>query len=138
MAQKIRILIAKPGLDGHEAGAKMVARALMDGGMEVIYTGSRQTSEAIVQTAIQEDVDIIGISILTGAYLHYCSEILQLLKERGGRDIPLVLGGIIHPSHIPALEKMGVKGIFGPGTDIKEMVDSMQQLAKESKAAQIN
>jgi len=114
--QKIRVLIAKPGLDGHDRGAKVVARALRDAGMEVIYTGIRQTPEMIVEAALQEDVDVIGLSILSGAHMTLFPRIMQLLAERGMGDVPVFAGGIVPDEDIPALKAMGIRAIFGPGT----------------------
>jgi methylmalonyl-CoA mutase C-terminal domain/subunit len=121
--RKIRVVIAKPGLDGHDRGAKVIARALRDAGMEVIYTGLRQTPEMIVAAALQEDADAIGLSILSGAHMHICPKILQLLKEKGLDDVLLVIGGIIPDVDIPKLKEAGVKGIFLPGTPMKDIVD---------------
>src|SRR5437879_3012228 len=115
MSSKIRVVIAKPGLDGHDRGAKVIARALRDSGMEVIYTGLRQTPEQIVTAAIQEDVDVIGLSILSGAHLAISQRILDLLRERGASDIPLLVGGIIPTQDIAELKKMGVAEVFLPG-----------------------
>jgi methylmalonyl-CoA mutase C-terminal domain/subunit len=123
MDKKIRALIAKPGLDGHETGAKLVARALRDNGMEIIYTGMRQTPEMIVAAAIQEDVDVIGLSILSGAHKEFCSRVIRLLEEKGSKGITVIAGGIIPREDIPALNEMGVKGVFGPGTSTRTIVD---------------
>ncbi len=114
--RKIRVLMAKPGLDGHDRGAKVVARSLRDAGMEVIYTGIRQTPEAIVKTAIQEDVDVIGLSILSGAHLEVLPRIIGGLKEKGMHEVVIVVGGIIPDEDIPRLKEIGVKEVFGPGT----------------------
>jgi methylmalonyl-CoA mutase C-terminal domain/subunit len=123
MAQrKIRVLIAKPGLDGHDRGAKVIARALRDGGMEVIYTGLRQTPEMIVEAALQEDVDVIGLSILSGAHMALMPRIMALLAENGLGDVCVVLGGIVPDEDIPALEAMGVCGVFGPGTSTDDII----------------
>ena len=119
---KIRILIAKPGLDGHDRGAKVVARSLRDAGFEVIYTGLRQTPEAIVATAIQEDVDGIGVSILSGAHGTVFPRIIQLLKEKGASDIVVFGGGVIPEDDIPALYEAGVAKIFTPGTPTDDVV----------------
>ncbi len=127
MEKKIRILIAKPGLDGHETGAKLVARALRDAGMEVIYTGPRQTAEMIVQAAVQEDVDLIGLSILSGSHHEFASRVVDLMKEKGVEKIPLVMGGIIPQEDIPALKEMGVRGIFGPGTRTRDIVEFLRK-----------
>ena len=121
--RKIRVVIAKPGLDGNDRGAKVIARALRDAGMEVIYTGLRQTPEMIVAAALQEDADAIGLSILSGAHMHICPKILQLLKEKGLDDVLVVIGGIIPDVDIPKLKEAGVKGIFLPGTPMKDIID---------------
>jgi methylmalonyl-CoA mutase, C-terminal domain len=121
--RKIRVVIAKPGLDGHDRGAKVIARALRDAGMEVIYTGLRQTPEMIVAAALQEDADAIGLSILSGAHMHICPKILQLLKEKGLDDVLVVIGGIIPDVDIPKLKEAGVKGTFLPGTPMKDIID---------------
>jgi methylmalonyl-CoA mutase, C-terminal domain len=120
---KIRVVIAKPGLDGHDRGARVIARALRDGGMEVIYTGLRQTPEQIVAAALQEDADVIGLSILSGAHMHICPRIMALLREKGLQDVLVVVGGIIPDVDIPKLKEMGVGGIFLPGTPMQEIVD---------------
>lgn len=117
----IRVLIGKPGLDGHDRGAKVVARALRDAGMEVIYTGLRQTPEMIVEAALQEDVDAIGLSILSGAHLPLTERVMALLKEEEMTDVPLFLGGIIPDEDIPQLKEMGVSAVFGPGSSIDEI-----------------
>src|SRR5512136_2961808 len=116
MARKIRVLIAKPGLDGHDRGAKVVARALRDAGMEVIYTGIRQTPAMIAEAALQEDVDVIGLSILSGAHLDLFPRIIDLIKQKGLDDVLLVCGGIIPEEDIPVLKDIGFAGVFGPGT----------------------
>lgn len=130
MSRKIRVLIAKPGLDGHDRGAKVVARGLRDAGMEVIYTGLRQTPEQIVNAAIQEDVDCIGLSILSGAHNHLFPEIMKLLKEKGADDIPVFAGGIIPEDDIPFLQSIGIKKVFLPGTKISEVVEFIQKVVK--------
>jgi len=130
MDKKIRVLIGKPGLDGHDRGAKVVAAALRDAGMEVIYTGLHQTCEAIVEAAIQEDVDVIGLSILSGAHMTIFPKILKLLKEKKA-DIPVIGGGIIPQDDIVKLEKMGVKKLFGPGTPTSEIVEWINNNVKE-------
>ena len=124
--RKIRVLIAKPGLDGHDRGAKVVARALRDAGMEVIYTGLRQTPEQIVAAAIQEDVDAIGLSILSGAHNVLFPEILKKLKEEGAGDIPVFAGGIIPDKDIQKLREMGVRDIFPPGTSTAKAVEAIR------------
>ncbi|MEW6684626.1 MAG: cobalamin B12-binding domain-containing protein [Candidatus Edwardsbacteria bacterium] len=131
MERKIRVLIAKPGLDGHDRGAKVVARALRDAGMEVIYTGLHQTPEMIVETAIQEDVEVIGVSILSGAHMTVFPKILKLLKEKKATGITLTGGGIIPEEDIRALKKMGVKQLFGPGTPTTEIVNFIQKTVKK-------
>lgn len=131
IGKKIRVLIAKPGLDGHDRGAKVVARGLRDAGMEVIYTGLRQTPEQIVQTAIQEDVDAIGLSILSGAHEYYCRRVIELLKEKGAENILVVAGGVIPPEDVPALKEIGVAEVFGPGTPISRMVEFLRQAVRK-------
>jgi methylmalonyl-CoA mutase C-terminal domain/subunit len=128
----IRVLVAKPGLDGHDRGAKIIARALRDAGMEVIYTGLRQTPEMIVNAAIQEDVDCIGLSILSGAHNVIVPRIMALLKEHDANDILVVLGGTIPTQDIPALKDVGVAAIFGPGTALETTVDFIRQNVKRS------
>jgi methylmalonyl-CoA mutase, C-terminal domain len=121
--RKIRVVIAKPGLDGHDRGAKVIARALRDAGMEVIYTGLRQTPEQIVGAALQEDADVIGLSILSGAHMHICPRVMALLKERGLDDVLVVVGGIIPDVDVPKLQEMGITGIFLPGTPMQQIID---------------
>jgi methylmalonyl-CoA mutase C-terminal domain/subunit len=123
---RIRVLLAKPGLDGHDRGAKVVARALRDAGMEVIYTGIRQTPEMIVEAAIQEDVDVIGLSILSGAHLELFPPITEGLKKKGREDVVVIAGGIIPEDDIPALQQTGVKAIFGPGTSTADIIKFIQ------------
>jgi methylmalonyl-CoA mutase, C-terminal domain len=125
--RKIRVVIAKPGLDGHDRGAKVIARALRDAGMEVIYTGLRQTPEQIVGAALQEDADVIGLSVLSGAHNQICPRVMQLLREQGLDDVLVVVGGIIPDPDVPRLQEMGVRGIFRPGSAIKEIVDFIEQ-----------
>jgi len=122
MMKKIRILIAKPGLDGHDRGAKYVARALKDAGYEVIYTGIRQTPDAIVKTAIQEDVDFIGLSLLSGAHNELFPKVVELLKSKNADDIIVFGGGVIPESDIPGLKDNGIRAIFTPGTPIKDII----------------
>ncbi len=129
--RKIRVLVAKPGLDGHDRGAKVIARALRDAGMEVIYTGLRQTPEMIVEAALQEDVDVIGLSILSGAHMALTPRIFELMKANGLDDVKLVIGGIIPDEDIPALQKMGVSGIFGPGASMDKVVEHVRKVARE-------
>ena len=127
MGRPIRVLIAKPGLDGHDRGAKVIARALRDAGMEVIYSGLRQTPAQIAAAAIQEDVDVVGLSILSGAHNVLFPEILQLLKERGGEDILVLAGGIIPDKDIEPLKALGIREIFLPGTPTQELVGFIQR-----------
>ncbi|RTH20362.1 methylmalonyl-CoA mutase [Thermus scotoductus] len=136
MDRRIRVLIAKPGLDGHDRGAKVVARALRDAGMEVIYTGLRQTPEMIVSAAIQEDVDAIGLSILSGAHMHYFREVKRLLEEQGASDILVFGGGIIPDEDVPKLQELGVAAVFGPGTSTQEIVDFLKRAVPERWQAQ--
>ena len=130
MTQKIRVVIAKPGLDGHDRGAKVIARALRDAGMEVIYTGLRQTPEQIVAAALQEDADVIGLSILSGAHMHICPRIMDLLHEKGLDDVLVVVGGIIPDVDVPKLTAMGIGGIFPPGTPMQQIVDFIRERAR--------
>ena len=125
--QKIRVIIAKPGLDGHDRGAKVIARALRDAGMEVIYTGLRQTPEQIAAAALQEDADVIGLSILSGAHLHICPRLMQLLRDRGLEHIQVLVGGIIPDVDVPKLRAMGVAGIFLPGSPMQDIVQFITQ-----------
>ena len=120
---KIRILIAKPGLDGHDRGAKVIARALRDAGMEVIYTGLRQSPEDIVEAAMQEDVQFIGLSILSGAHNHIFPKVVELLNEKNIEDIRIIAGGIIPDEEIPKWKEMGIEAIFGPGSSTTEIID---------------
>jgi methylmalonyl-CoA mutase C-terminal domain/subunit len=131
MPRPIRVLIAKPGLDGHDRGAKVIARALRDAGMEVIYSGLRQTPEQIAAAAIQEDVDVVGLSILSGAHNVLFPEILKLLKERGGEDILVLAGGIIPGKDIAPLKALGVREIFLPGTPTQTLVDFIRREVAE-------
>jgi len=120
---KIRVVIAKPGLDGHDRGAKVIARALRDAGMEVIYTGLRQTPEQIVNAALQEDADVIGLSILSGAHNHICAEVVNLLKSKGLDDVLVIVGGIIPDVDLPRLAELGITGVFRPGTPMQQIID---------------
>ncbi|HMA62114.1 MAG TPA: cobalamin B12-binding domain-containing protein [bacterium] len=130
MAKKTRILMAKPGLDGHDRGAKYIARALKDQGYEVIYTGIRQTPESIVQTALQEDVDFVGLSLLSGAHNELFPKIVELLRENDAEDIIVFGGGVIPEQDIPVLKEKGVKAVFTPGTPIDEVVDFIEEHTK--------
>jgi methylmalonyl-CoA mutase, C-terminal domain len=126
----IRVLIAKPGLDGHDRGAKVIARALRDAGMEVVYTGLRQTAEMIVNAAVQEDVDAVGLSVLSGAHMHYFREVTALLRERGASDVLLFGGGIVPDQDLPALRDLGVGRIFTPGTSTQEVVAFLRETVR--------
>jgi len=130
--RKIRVLVAKPGLDGHDRGAKIVARALRDAGFEVIYTGLHQTPEQIVATAIQEDVDAIGLSVLSGAHAYLFKRVLELLKEKGADDVSVFGGGIIPPEDIGALKALGVKEIFTPGTSTQQIIKFVRENIRPS------
>ena len=134
-AQKIRVLIAKPGLDGHDRGAKVIARALRDAGMEVIYTGLHQTPEMIAEAALQEDVDAVGLSILSGAHMALFPRIVGELRKRGLDDVLVYAGGIIPDDDIPAIKEMGVAGVFGPGTPMEETVRFVRENVKPRHAA---
>ena len=129
---RIRVLIAKPGLDGHDRGAKVLARSLMEEGFDVIYTGIRQTPEKIVKAAIQEDVDVIGLSVLSGAHMYHFREVLRLLKKYGAEDKIVIGGGIIPEEDRRKLLKMGVAAVFGPGTSIKEIADFIRKNVKRN------
>ena len=130
MERKIRVLVAKPGLDGHDRGAKIVARALRDAGMEVIYTGLHQTPEMIVETAIQEDVDVVALSLLSGAHMTLFRDVTRLLKDKNMEDVLVVGGGIIPEEDTPMLKKAGIAGIFGPGTPTDDIVDFVRKNVK--------
>jgi methylmalonyl-CoA mutase C-terminal domain/subunit len=134
MERKIRVLVAKPGLDGHDRGAKVVAAALRDAGMEVIYTGLRQTPQMIVETALQEDADVVALSILSGAHMTLFSKVLSLMKEKGLEDVLLTGGGIIPEEDMGKLEKMGVGKLFGPGTNTHDIVDYIKTWFQANKA----
>ncbi|HXZ29844.1 MAG TPA: cobalamin B12-binding domain-containing protein [Dehalococcoidia bacterium] len=131
---RIRVLLAKPGLDGHDRGAKVVARALRDAGMEVIYTGIRQTPEMIVEAAIQEDVNVIGLSILSGAHLELFPSVIEGLRKKGREDVLFIAGGIIPEDDIPALQKIGVRAVFGPGTSTEDIIHFIQKETAERSA----
>ena len=132
--RKLRVVIAKPGLDGHDRGAKVIARALRDAGMEVIYTGLRQTPEQIVAAALQEDADVIGLSILSGAHNHIAPRLMELLKQKGLEDVLVVIGGIIPDVDIPKLKDIGVKGVFLPGTPMQDIIDFINTNARARSA----
>jgi methylmalonyl-CoA mutase C-terminal domain/subunit len=124
--RKIRVLVAKPGLDGHDRGAKVVARALRDAGMEVIYTGLRQTPEMIAEAALQEDVDVVGLSVLSGAHMALVPRVLELLKANGQEKVKIFIGGIIPDEDMPRLKEMGVTGIYGPGASTGQIIDDVR------------
>jgi methylmalonyl-CoA mutase C-terminal domain/subunit len=125
--KKIRVLVAKPGLDGHDRGAKVVARALRDAGMEVIYTGLRQTPEMIAEAALQEDVDVVGLSILSGAHMALAPRILELLKANGQENVLVFIGGIIPDEDMPRLKEMGITGIYGPGASTEDIIRDVRE-----------
>jgi methylmalonyl-CoA mutase, C-terminal domain len=127
--KKIRVLVAKPGLDGHDRGAKVIARALRDAGMEVIYTGLRQTPEMVVEAALQEDVDAIGLSILSGAHMALVPRVMELLKEQDMLDVPVFVGGIIPGEDMTALSELGVSGVFGPGASTDAIIQAIREKA---------
>lgn len=124
---KIRVLVAKPGLDGHDRGAKVVARALRDAGFEVIYTGIRQTPAMIAEAALQEDVDVVGLSILSGAHMTLCPKVVELLRAQGQEDVTVLVGGIIPDEDVPKLQAAGVQGVFGPGTSTQDIVEFVRE-----------
>ncbi|MCJ7435022.1 MAG: cobalamin B12-binding domain-containing protein [Anaerolineales bacterium] len=128
--RKIRVLVAKPGLDGHDRGAKVVARALRDAGMEVIYTGLRQTPEMIAEAALQEDVDVVGLSILSGAHMALAPRIMELLKANGQTDVKVFIGGIVPDDDVPQLKNMGVSGVFGPGASTEDIIREVREAVK--------
>ncbi len=129
--RKIRVLVAKPGLDGHDRGAKVIARALRDAGLEVIYTGLRQTPEMVAEAALQEDVDVVGLSILSGAHMALVPRILELLRANGQGDVAVFVGGIIPDEDLPLLKAMGVTGVFGPGTSTEAIVKAVREAVKQ-------
>jgi methylmalonyl-CoA mutase, C-terminal domain len=131
MTRKLRVIIAKPGLDGHDRGAKVIARALRDAGMEVIYTGLRQTPEQIAAAALQEDADVVGLSILSGAHNHIAPQLMDLLKQKDLDDVLVVIGGIIPDVDVPKLKEIGIKGIFLPGTPMQEIIDFINANARQ-------
>ena len=130
MSKKIRVLLAKPGLDGHDRGIKVIAAAFRDAGFEVIYTGLHQTPEMIVAAAVQEDVDVVGLSILSGAHMHICPRVVELLKEKGLSGVLVVVGGIIPDSDVPKLNAIGIEGVFQPGTPMQAIVDFITRHAR--------
>jgi methylmalonyl-CoA mutase C-terminal domain/subunit len=133
--QKIRVLIAKPGLDGHDRGAKVIARALRDAGMEVIYTGLRQTPEMIAEAALQEDVDVVGLSILSGAHMALTPRILELLRENDRADVKVIIGGIVPDEDIQSLKAMGVAAIYGPGASTGSIADDIRQMVQTTRSS---
>ncbi len=132
--KKIRVLIAKPGLDGHDRGAKVIARALRDAGMEVIYTGLRQTPEMIAEAALQEDVDAVGLSILSGAHMGLVPRVIELLRTQGQERVAILLGGIIPDDDVAALRQAGVAAVFGPGTNTQSVVEAVRQAVTDARA----
>jgi methylmalonyl-CoA mutase C-terminal domain/subunit len=130
--KRIRVILAKPGLDGHDRGAKVIARALRDAGMEVIYTGLRQTPEMIAEAALQEDVDVVGLSILSGAHMALMPRILELLRKQGQSRVQVFLGGIIPDEDVPVLRELGVAAVFGPGTSTQVVIQSMRDAAEKA------
>ena len=134
MDKPIRVLVAKPGLDGHDRGAKVIARALRDAGMEVIYTGLRQTPEQIVTAALQEDADVIGLSILSGAHNHIAPRVMELLKSKGLDDVLVLIGGIIPDVDVPKLKEIGVKGVFPPGTPMRDIIEFINANARSRES----
>ncbi|MGD9056460.1 MAG: cobalamin B12-binding domain-containing protein [Desulfobacterales bacterium] len=129
--KKIKVLIGKPGLDGHDRGAKVTALALRDAGMEVIYTGLHQTVEQITRAAVQEAVDVVGLSIMSGAHLPICQKLLELMKAEGIEEIPVVVGGVIPKQDIPKLNQLGIAGVFPGGTTFDQIVDRIHEIAKQ-------
>ncbi|MBW2432187.1 MAG: cobalamin B12-binding domain-containing protein [Deltaproteobacteria bacterium] len=134
-AKKIKVLIGKPGLDGHDRGAKVTALALRDAGMEVIYTGLHQTVEQIARAAVQEAVDIVGLSIMSGAHLPICQKLLALMKAEGIEEIPVVVGGVIPKQDIPKLKELGIAGVFPGGTPFDQIVDGINRVIKQVQNA---
>ena len=132
--KKIRVLVAKPGLDGHDRGAKVVARALRDAGMEVVYTGLRQTPEMIAEAALQEDVDVVGLSVLSGAHMALAPRIMELLKANGQGQVKVFIGGIVPDEDIPRLKELGISGVYGPGASTETIVRDIREAVKQVKA----
>jgi methylmalonyl-CoA mutase C-terminal domain/subunit len=137
MERKIKVIVAKLGLDGHDRGAKVVARALKDAGMEVVYTGLRQTPEQVVKAAVQEDADVIGVSILSGAHLELVPMLVNLMKEKGLNDVVLIVGGVIPPQDVPKLKEMGVDEVFLPGSSLKYVVESIKELVGKKRGLKV-
>ncbi len=135
MAQKVRVVVAKIGLDGHDRGAKVIARAYRDSGMEVIYLGRHQTVDNVVEAVLQEDVDVLGLSILSGAHTTYVPNIMDRLKENGVDDLVVIVGGIIPEVHLPLLKSVGVDAVFGPGTPLQEIIDQTFNLVQAKDTA---
>jgi methylmalonyl-CoA mutase C-terminal domain/subunit len=135
MERKTKVLIAKPGLDGHDRGAKVVALALRDAGMEVVYTGLHQSVEQILRAAMQESVDVIGLSIMSGAHVPICRKLMERLKQEGMEEVEVVVGGVIPKKDIPVLSQMGVKGVFPGGTPFKEIIGGIQRLVAARREA---
>ncbi len=133
--RKIRVLVAKPGLDGHDRGAKVVARALRDAGMEVIYTGLRQTPEMIAEAALQEDVDVVGLSILSGAHMALAPRVLELLKANGQEHVKVFVGGIVPDEDMPQLKQLGVSGIYGPGASTEDIIRDVRESIKPARSS---
>lgn len=131
MSEKIRVLVAKPGLDGHDRGAKVVARALRDAGFEVIYTGIRQTPQMIAEAALQEDVDVVGLSILSGAHMTLCPRVVELLRAQGQEHVVVLVGGIVPEEDTDALQRAGIRGIFGPGTSTQAIAEFIRDAVGE-------
>jgi methylmalonyl-CoA mutase C-terminal domain/subunit len=131
--RKIRVIVAKPGLDGHDRGAKVIARALRDAGMEVVYTGLRQTPEQIAAAALQEDADVVGLSILSGAHNQICPRVVDVLREKGLDDVLVVVGGIIPDVDVPRLQALGIRGVFRPGSSMQEIVTFIEQHVRAPK-----
>ena len=128
--KKIKVLVGKPGLDGHDRGAKVIALALRDAGMEVVYTGLHQSIEQIVRTAVQEAVDVIGLSIMSGAHIPICKKLLELMDAEGIRDIPVAIGGVIPKQDVPRLKQMGIQGVFPGGTPFDDIIAGIQDLVR--------
>ena len=129
-SRRIRVLVAKPGLDGHDRGAKVVARALRDAGMEVIYTGLRQTHEMIAEAALQEDVDVVGLSILSGAHMALAPRIIELLKANGQESVKVFIGGIVPDEDVPNLKQIGITGVYGPGASTEQIIRDIREAVK--------